>query len=255
MTLLAWLGAGLIGLSLGLLGSGGSTLTVPILVYLLGQSEKVAITNSLAIVGGIALAGGLNAAWKKGVDWRSVLLFGLPGMAGTYAGAWLARFVSGALQLAVFAGVMLLAAFFMIRPPRLRSAPSPTRRSPLLVSLDGVLVGTLTGFVGIGGGFLIVPALVLLGGLPIHLAMGTSLMIIALNSFTGFYKYLNVLDSLHLAVDWPVIGLFIVIGSVGTFVGRSLAGRLPQHWLRRIFAVFLFAIGLFILGHNLPKVL
>ena len=255
MALLAWLGAGLIGLSLGLLGSGGSTLTVPILVYLLGQTEKVAITNSLAIVGGIALAGGLNAAWKKGVDWRSVLVFGLPGMAGTYAGAWLARFVSGAFQLAVFAGVMLLAALFMVRPPRLRSGPSSGRRSPVLVSLDGLLVGTLTGFVGIGGGFLIVPALVLLGGLPIHLAMGTSLMIIALNSFTGFYKYLNVLDSLHLAVDWHVIGLFIVIGSVGSFVGRSLAGRLPQHWLRRIFAVFLFGIGLFILWKNLPRVI
>ena len=110
-------GAILIGLTLGLLGSGGSILTVPVLVYLLGHQDKVAIAESLAIVGGIALAGMIPYARARLIDWRSVVLFGLPGMAGTYGGAWLARFVSGPAQLTLFAGVMLIAAWMMMRRP------------------------------------------------------------------------------------------------------------------------------------------
>ena len=116
MSVLAWIGAMAIGVSLGLLGSGGSILTVPVLVYLIGQDEKLAIAGSLAIVGSIALVGSLPYLKKKLIDWRIVVLFGIPGMAGTYIGAWLATWISGLIQLALFAIVMLLASWQMLKP-------------------------------------------------------------------------------------------------------------------------------------------
>ena len=250
---LAWLGALAIGLSLGLLGSGGSILTVPVLVYLLGQDEKTAIAGSLFIVGAIAAAGGLQFSARRLVSWRSVLLFGLPGMAGTYGGAWLGGRVSGTLQLTVFATVLLLAATLMFRPPALTQEPTPTR-APWKITLDGLAVGLLTGFVGVGGGFLIVPALVLLGGLSMHLAVGTSLVIIALKSFTGFYKYLHVLDQLGLGLDWQVLWTVAGVGIAGSFVGRFIGGRVSQGALRRVFGGFLVVIGALILWQTVPEI-
>ncbi len=253
--LLAWLGALCVGLSLGLLGSGGSILTVPVLVYLLGQDEKVAIAGSLFIVGAVALSGGLVFAYRRTVHWRSVLYFGVPGMAGTWVGAWISKPVSGEVQLIVFAIVMLLAAGLMLRGPQTaREVPvEPPRRSRLKIGLEGLAVGVLTGFVGVGGGFLIVPALVLLGGLPMHLAIGTSLMIIALKSATGFVKYLEVLGDLDLAVDWSVLLAFTALGVVGSLVGRKIGKRVPAAKLRRVFALFLVVIGVAILGRNLSE--
>jgi len=252
MTAPALLGALLIGLTLGLLGSGGSILTVPVLVYLLDQPEKVAIAGSLAIVGGIASFAVLSYARQRLVDWRSVAWFGVPGMAGTWGGAWLAQFVSGALQLAVFALVMLAAAWSMFRaPPSAGAAPRAGRR----IVVDGLVVGVLTGFVGVGGGFLIVPALVLLGGLAMPLAIGTSLAIIALKSAVGFWKYLDVLARDGLALDWGVIGAFIAIGAVGSVLGNRIASRLPQAALKRGFAAFLVVMAAYILWRTLPGVL
>lgn len=246
----------LIGLTLGLLGSGGSILTVPVLVYLLGQPEKVAIAGSLAIVGGIALAAVLPYAWQRKVDWRSVAWFGVPGMAGTWGGAWLAQFVTGGVQLAVFALVMLAAAWSMFRgagsAPPTDAAPA---RAAWRIVADGLAVGALTGFVGVGGGFLIVPALVLLGGLPMPLAIGSSLAIIALKSAAGFWKYLDVLARDGLALDWGVIGAFIAIGAVGSLLGNRIATRLPQAALKRGFAAFLVAMAAFILWRTLPGLL
>lgn len=246
------LGALAIGLSLGLLGSGGSILTVPVLVYLLGQDEKTAIAGSLFIVGTIAAAGGVQYAWKRVVDWRSVVLFGLPGMVGTYAGAWLGGKVSGELQLMVFAIVMLVAAVLMFRPV-IPASQAGQSRGGWKVALDGLAVGVLTGFVGVGGGFLIVPALVLLGGLPMHLAIGTSLVIIALKSYSGFVKYLDVLETLGLSLDWGVLMTVSVVGIAGTYAGRWLGGRVPQERLRQLFAMFLVVIGLLILWQNMPR--
>lgn len=251
---LAWIGALAIGLALGLLGSGGSILTVPVLIYLLGQDEKTAIAGSLFIVGAIAAAGGAQFAARQMVSWRNVVLFGLPGMAGTYGGAWLGGLVSGAIQLAVFALVMLLAAVLMFRPTASNAAEGPPRAA-WKISLEGLAVGVLTGFVGVGGGFLIVPALVLLGGLPMHLAVGTSLVIIALKSFTGFFKYLDVLEGLDLTLDWQVLLLIAGVGIAGSFVGRAIGKRVSQDRLRRVFAIFLVAIGLLILWQTLPKLI
>lgn len=249
---MAWLGALAIGLSLGLLGSGGSILTVPVLIFLVGESEKVAIAESLAIVGGIAITGALPFALRRLVDWRSVAFFGVPGMVGAYLGAALSRYVSGAFQLAFFALIMLVAAGLMFRAPVLpRASAGGRQRARWKIGIEGLLVGVLTGFVGVGGGFLIVPALVLLGGLPMHFAVGTSLVIIALKSFTGFAKYLDVLASIGLTVDWQLIGMFVTVGAVGTILGNWIGGRVPQQRLREVFAVFLVVMGAFVLYTSL----
>jgi uncharacterized membrane protein YfcA len=246
--LAAWLGALLVGLVLGLLGSGGSILTVPVLVYLVGEPDKLAIAESLGIVTLVSFVGALPFVYRKQVCWRSILLFGVPGMGGAYLGAYLSQFMPGALQLAIFAGVMLLAAVMMFR----RSGPSPeesTTRMYWKVMLDGFGVGILTGLVGVGGGFLIVPALVLLSGLSMHLAIGTSLFIISVKSISGFVKYIDVLggvDSIH----WDLLFIFSAIGIVGSFVGGKLGAYVPQDRLKRGFAVFLVVMGVVILGQN-----
>jgi len=120
------------------------------------------------------------------------------------------------------------------------------------IIIDGFVVGAITGMVGVGGGFLIIPALVLLGGLPMRLAVGTSLVIIALKSFAGFWEYLHVLDSLHLAVDWTVIWLIAAIGIAGGWLGHHISHRMDQATLRRVFAVFLVFMGAFIIYKNWP---
>ena len=251
---LVWPGAIAIGLSLGLLGSGGSILTVPVLVYLLGQDEKVAIAGSLAIVGTIALVGSLPYLKSRLIDLRAVVMFGLPGMLGTYIGAWSATYVPGVVQLALFALVMLVASWFMLRPMKLdKTGGAP--RAVWKISTDGLLVGIVTGLVGVGGGFLIVPALVLLGGLSMHRAVATSLVIIALKSYSGFWKYLDVLNDQGLSLDWSAIGLVTVLGIGGSLVGNRVAGRLPQDKLKKIFGIFLIVMGTYILIRSAPAAL
>jgi hypothetical protein len=243
----AALGAVVIGLSLGLMGSGGSILTVPVLVYVLGHADKPAIAESLAIVGGIALIGALPGLMRRTVDWRSAVLFGLPAVAGTWIGAWISLWVPGGVQLLVFAVVMLLAAGFMMRGGNSSdSGESSARPNAMLMLTEGLGVGVLTGLVGVGGGFLVVPALVLLGGLSMRHAIATSLVIIAGKSIVGFWKYLGVLSELDLGVDWSVIWLFIAVGGVGAIAGGRVGRMIDQHRLKRAFAVFLVAMGLVI---------
>ena len=249
----AWIGALAIGLSLGLLGSGGSVLTVPVLVFLVGQEEKVAIAGSLAVVGSIALVGALPYLARGLVDFRSLLLFGMPGMAGTWLGAWLAAFVSGKVQLLVFGLVMLVAAALMLRRTPIITV-APGKRSAWKVIVDGLAVGMLTGFVGVGGGFLIVPALVLLGGLSMHRAVATSLAIIALKSFAGFWKYLDVLADRGLSLDWTVLSVVTALGVIGSLVGNRLAVRLPHDLLKRGFGIFLILTAAFIIWQSAPAV-
>ena len=258
MLVLAWPGALVIGLSLGMLGSGGSILTVPVLVYLVGQEEKLAIAGSLAIVGIIAAAACLPYLRDKLVDWRSVLLFGIPGMIGTYFGAWSAAFVSGAVQLTVFAGVMLAASYYMLRPAELKQKKLEQNqgqpRSIGRITSDGLLVGALTGFVGVGGGFLVVPALVLLGGLSMHRAVATSLVIIALKSAAGFIKYMDVLAQQQLQLDWDIIGLIAGIGIAGSLIGNHWGCKISQHKLQTGFGYFLLLMGTAIFFSTAPGV-
>jgi uncharacterized membrane protein YfcA len=256
--MLTVLGALFIGLSLGLLGSGGSILTVPVLVYLLHHESKAAIAESLAIVGGIALSGAIPYSRSRQIDWRNVVFFGVPGMAGTYGGAWLARFLPGTVQLILFAAVMLFAAWMMFRnsKPATDGTHEPRRSHALWkITLEGLAVGAVTGLVGVGGGFLIVPALVLLGGLSMRVAVGTSLVVIALNSFTGFFKYRAVLADLHIPIDWGTVGWFVAIGVFGILLGHWIGTKVNQWVLRRAFAVFLVLMGGFVLSQEVPKVL
>ena len=249
--ILSWIGALIVGVSLGLLGSGGSILTVPILIYLVGEQEKVAIAESLGIVGAISFTGFIPCALKKQVHWRSVILFGIPGMAGTYGGAMIAEYVSANFQLILFAGVMLLAAFLMFKDQAKRKkAPQDIQHAWWKMVLEGLAVGVLTGLVGVGGGFLIVPALVLLGGLPMSMAIGTSLLIIALKSFTGFFKYIDVLNNLGLSLNWDLIFIFSLIGAVGSLVGKRIGSKISNQHLKKGFAVFLIVMGVYIVYMN-----
>jgi uncharacterized protein len=245
----AWIGAVIIGLSLGLLGSGGSILTVPILVYFVQEPQKLAIAESLAIVGGISLIGAIPYMRRKQIHWKSVLWFGVPGVLGTYGGAYLSQWLSGTVQLLLFACVMLFAAFTMWRSKEMQRGHHPHWQ----IVLEGLAVGIITGLVGVGGGFLIIPALVLLGGLTMRLAVGTSLLIIAMKSFVGFYKYVHVLGEFH--IHWRLLALFILLGIAGGFLGSFLSQKLPQQLLRKLFAVVLVLLGIFILYENIPTML
>ncbi|MEJ2503466.1 MAG: sulfite exporter TauE/SafE family protein [Gemmatimonadota bacterium] len=241
--------AALIGLALGLLGGGGSILTVPVFVYVLGFEAKAAIALSLAVVGVVSLFGAAGH-WRAGnVNVRVALLFGLVAMAGTYAGARLSVFVSGGAQLVLFAAVMLVAAGFMYRKGAGEdpgAAAGPDRSLPVgLIVLEGLAVGVLTGLVGVGGGFMVVPALVLLVGLPMKEAVGTSLLVIALKSAAGFAGYLGQVE-----VPWDFLVVFSAVAVAGIGIGTGLVRHVSQGALRRGFAAFLVLMGGFILYQN-----
>ena len=245
MMLLGLALATLIGLSLGLLGGGGSILTVPVLVYVLGYAAKPAIAMSLPVVGVTSLAGAAFH-WRLGnVRLRTALTFGLLAMIGAFGGAKLAVFMSGAAQLALLAIVMLAAAGSMLRGGvRATTTTDAPPRLALLVPV-ALGVGVLTGLVGIGGGFLVVPALVVLAHVPMRQAVGTSLLVIAMNSASGFAGYLGAVD-----LDWGFLAGFTAAAVAGALAGTALASRVPQATLRRAFALFLLAVGGFVLYRN-----
>jgi len=282
----AWLGATLVGLSLGLLGSGGAILTVPILVYLVGHDEKAAIVESLAIVGAIALFGATRASFAKQIDWKSALLLAIPGVFGTLLGTHVAQWIPGAVQLLLLAALMLTASVLMFRSPR-KSEPMPNdvdtsvtdfsvtdfsvtdlsandqapTSGSAIIAAQGFALGFMTGIVGIGGGFLIVPVLVLLRRLPMKIAIGTSLAIIAVNCTAGLVKSIFAGSAaLHPsateqnAIDWTVIGLFIALGIVGSLIGSLLARRIDQGTLRKVFAVFLVVMAGYVAWRQAPRV-
>ena len=253
MALLGYGLAALMGVVLGTLGGGGSILTVPILVYVAGYDPKEAIGMSLAVVGVTSAVGAIGHRQLGNVRLRRAAIFAAAGVVGTLAGTRLATLVTGTVQLALFAVVMLLAAGFMLRGSREpagaastgAAATEPPRRHFLLTALDGLVIGVLTGLVGVGGGFLIVPALVVLGRLPMHHAVGTSLAVIAINALTGFVGYLD-----QITVDWGFMAGFTACAVAGILAGSRLAGRLPARTLRRAFAIFLLLMGSFMLYRN-----
>jgi uncharacterized protein len=246
-----------IGLSLSMMGGGGSVLTVPIFVYVMHFDAKLAIAMSLPVVGATSLAGAVGH-WREGnLHLRSALLFGVLAMVGAFLGARLASLLSGVVQLTLLAVVMICSAALMMRPPGsmssgVSSSPSTTamdssggRRRWLLAALVGLAVGVLTGVVGIGGGFLFVPALVLLARLPMKTAVGTSLLVITMNTAAGSLGYRGQVD-----VPWRVVALFVAFAVAGIVVGTRLTRRVSQLGLRRGFAYFLFGIAAFILYQN-----
>lgn len=232
----------LIGLSLGLLGGGGSILTVPVFVYVLGFPPKESIAMSLAVVG-LTSATGAAGHWREGhVNIRVALIFGSVAMAGSYLGTRLATRLTGGEQLALFAAVMLIAAGFMFRPLRSDGASSGAASLPIpITAAEGLAVGTLTGLVGVGGGFLIVPALVL-AGLRMVDAVGTSLLTIAVNCAVGFYGYLG-----HVQIAWMPMAL-VMAGTIPGIVTGTYASRfVSQQDLRRLFAALLVCVAVYIL--------
>ncbi|MFF0487212.1 sulfite exporter TauE/SafE family protein [Streptomyces sp. NPDC004435] len=248
MTALVVAASLLVGVSLGVLGGGGSILTVPVLVHLAGQEPKEAIATSLFVVGVTSLVALVPHARARRVRWRTGLVLGAFSMAGAYAGGRAAAFVPGTALLAAFALMMLATAFAMLRGPRRGREPKARHGGPKPwhIAVEGLAVGAVTGFVGSGGGFLVVPALVLLGGLRMSAAVGTSLLVIAMNSFAGLAGHLS-----GATVD-PVLALTVTGAAVaGSLVGARLAGRVPQDGLRTAFGWFVAVTGALVLARQL----
>lgn len=239
----------LIGVSLGLLGGGGSILTVPIFVYVMGWEPKLAIAASLAVVGITSLFGVLPHHRQGNLHYRIAAIFGSVAMLGTYLGARLSVFFSGAAQLILFAIVMALAAFFMLKPKTETTEPHHQTKLSLLrsffIGLEGLGTGILTGLVGVGGGFMIVPALTLMAGIPMKIAVGTSLLIIAFKSFAGFAGYLG-----QVQIPWIEVGLFSLFAIGGIFIGSQLVKKIKAQALKKVFGVFLVLMSVFILIKN-----
>jgi len=232
----------LVGISLGFFGGGGSILTVPLLVYVFGLDAKTAIASSLLVVGAASMSGTLHH-WRAGnVDLRTGLVFGAAGMTGAYIGGRVGAFLDGTLLLLLFAAMMMLTAVAMWQGRRARSSGAPTKGATTRLLLQGFAVGSFTGLVGAGGGFLIVPALTLWAGLSMRAAVGTSLFIIVLNTMAGFLGYLN-----HVQVDFALVGAVTVMAIAGSFVGWRLANRINPASLRRTFSLFVATMAVFIL--------
>lgn len=238
----------LVGVSLGLLGGGGSILTVPILAYVAGLDVKEAIAGSLFVVGVTSAVSVVSHARTGRVRWRTGLIFGAAGMAGAFLGGLLGGYIPGAVLMIGFALMMLVTALAMIRGrTRVPVGVAVVRELPVLkVVVEGLVVGLVTGLVGAGGGFLVVPALVLLGGLPMSVAVGTSLLVIALKSFAGLVGYLT-----SVQLDWPLVLAVTAAAVAGSFVGARLAGIVPEQVLRRGFGVFVLVMALFVLVQEL----
>lgn len=234
-----------IGLSLGFIGGGGSIITVPVLVYVLGVPAHRAIGMSLAVVGSTALVGALLHHRRDAVAWRTGSLFAASGIASAFLGSKLTRLVSPAVLLLLFAGLMLVVATVMLaRKPPADDEPLHAPSLPREI-LAGLGVGFLTGFLGVGGGFLIVPALVLFGGLAMKEAIGTSLFVIAVNCASGLLGHLSAGDA-----DWRLTLMVAALAVTGALAGTALSHRFHPTHLRRIFAWFVVAVALFLIARN-----
>lgn len=240
------------GMLLGVFGSGGSIITMPALLYLLDVEPKAAIAMSLGIVAVTATITALQH-WRHGnVNLKITVIFGAFGVAGTYAGALVGVITPVVIQLSVFALVMYAAAWKMLQPgPLHKSVGAAVVDCPdghcddldyRHIAIHGIAVGILTGIVGVGGGFLIVPALVLLSGLSMKNAVGTSLSIVSLKSFAGFAGYAG-----SVAIDYQLMGIFTAIAVVGSVIGSQLGHRLPADLLKKGFGGFLLLVASYIL--------
>lgn len=254
MFIIAIFAGAITGIVLGLFGSGGSIIAMPALMYLLNVEAKSAIAMSMGIVAVTATISGWDN-WRRGnVDLKVAAMFGLFGVIGTYGGARLGVYTPVQVQLTLFALVMYAAAWKMLQIKKQPVAQLATAGGPPLsedeaisahmghIAAHGVGVGVLTGLVGVGGGFLIVPALVLLSGIPMKIAIGTSLVIVAAKSYSGFAGYVAAVP-----VDWTTMASFTAVTVAGSFVGTRVAHRFSQETLKRSFGVFLVFVASYIL--------
>ncbi|HLF96223.1 MAG TPA: sulfite exporter TauE/SafE family protein [Methylococcaceae bacterium] len=245
----------LIGLLLGLLGGGGSILTVPMLVYVLSVEPKTAIVTSFVVVGISSLMAIVQHALKHHVCWKSGLFFGLSGMAGAFGGGRAAAYFSGDVLMALFGLVTLLTGIAMLRSrdaeihrsaPEEQEAICPAEVPYRRVLFDGFFVGGLTGLVGVGGGFLIVPALTLLVGLPLRAAVGTSLLVVAMNAAAGLGGYAS-----HVPIDLSLTAIVTAGTIAGSVMGAWLSPRIGANPLRRAFGFLVVSVASYVLYRSL----
>ena len=237
-----------VGIALGLLGGGGSILTVPLLAYVAGMDAKAAIATSLLVVGVTSAIGAVSHARAGRVQWRTGLIFGAAGMAGAYAGGLLAQFIPGTILLIGFAIMMIATAIAMLRGRKtVEATDSNDHRLPVpKILAEGLVVGLVTGLVGAGGGFLVVPALALLGGLPMPIAVGTSLVVIAMKSFAGLAGYLS-----SVQINWTVALGVTAAAVVGALLGARLTAIINPDALRKTFGWFVLAMSSVILAQEI----
>jgi uncharacterized membrane protein YfcA len=268
MYILAMFLAVLVGVSLGLIGSGGSVLTLPIMVYLLHFEPVLATSYSLFIVGLAALIGGIQYAVKGLVKPRIVIIFGIPSIITVYlTRAFLLPAIpdelfqfgpfhvtKALLLMLLFAVIMFVAAISMIRKKKIRDAESEvqtnTSISVKVVLIEGVVVGLLTGLVGAGGGFLIIPALVIFCGVEMKTAVGTSLFIIAAKSLIGFTGDLQA----DVQLDWMLLISFSLATIVGIVIGFSLVNKFSADRLKSLFGWFVLLFSIFIIIKELLSI-
>lgn len=234
-----------VGISLGLLGGGGSILTVPLLAYVAGLDAQHAIATSLLVVGVTSAVGAITHARAGRVRWKIAGMFGAAAMAGAYGGGRLAHLIPGNILLIAFSVIMIAAAVAMLRG---RGDLADESAGPLPVAkivLQGAVVGTISGLVGAGGGFLLVPALALLGGLPMPAAVGTSLVVISMQSLAGLAGHLSTE-----AIDWKLAGMVTAAAVVGSIIGGLLTSRVEPAVLRKAFGWFVLAMAAFVLAEE-----
>lgn len=242
--------ATIVGISLGLLGGGGSILTVPILIYIIKLPPKLAIALSLGIVGISGIAGVIGHLKNKNIIFKISIIFGIFAAIGTILGTKIAGFMSAQIQLILFAITMLAASILMIKG-RKESTNQNNQinydlKKILFVGVQATLVGVLTGIVGVGGGFLIVPALVLLMNVPMKKAVGSSLLIISFNSLVGFLSYTKTIQ-----IPYEFFIKFCAFSIVGIILGTYFSTKVPQEKLKKGFGLFLVVMGIFVFVKNL----
>ena len=248
----------LIGVSLGLVGGGGSVLAVPVLAYLFSIEEKAATAYSLFIVGASALLGGIKQHFKGYVDWRTAIVFGIPAIIGVFVVRKFVvpvmpdviftiegfEFTRRMVMFGLFALLMFPAAIFMLKENKigLPNLPNAVKHSYPLILIEGLLVGAITGLIGAGGGFLIIPALVILANVKMKVAVGTSLIIIAVKSLIGFFLG----DALTMNIDWQFLFIFAFLAFIGIFIGSYLSNFINGRKLKKGFGYFIIIMAIFI---------
>lgn len=256
LEIFGYISALIIGISLGLIGGGGSILAVPVLAYLFMVNEKVATAYSLFVVGFSALVGGLKQHFKGYVDWRTAFVFGLPAIVGvTIVRHYVVPALPNVLfyiddfeftrrmgMFGLFAVLMIPAAFSMLKKREEKPVDQKVKYNYPLILLEGLVVGAITGFIGAGGGFLIIPALVILANVKMKIAVGTSLIIIALKSLLGFFLG----DAMTMEIDWTFLVTFTSISLIGIFVGSYLGNFIEGNKLKKGFGYFIFVMAIFI---------
>jgi uncharacterized protein len=259
IALLGYPAALLIGVSLGLIGAGGAILTIPVLVYLFGIAPQTATTYSLFIVGFSALTGSIGYIRNKLLSYKTAIGFGIASLLSVLItrkvifpvipqdmyplGVHVSK---DKFVLYVFAIIMIIASYSMIRKPKVITSDRLSRlreHGTTFLILNGVVVGVLAGLVGAGGGFLIVPALVVIQELPMKVAIGTSLLIIAVNSFIGFAADLG-----HLAIDWSLLASLSILALAGILIGLALSKKIPGSRLKPMFGWFILIMGVYIIA-------